>query len=122
VNRVSVRPGNEPVPTGQRDIGARLLSPSEDRHFSNQDLVKVTYGNHSGVIVSLAGRARDMFVLGGRQVRFPRVVDILILPYFYSIGIAWLFFIRLLCRRIELAYCIAIVLISLNVWFNRCFR
>ena len=29
---------------------------------------------------------------------------------------AWLFSIRLLCKRMELAYCMAIVLISLNVW------
>jgi hypothetical protein len=34
---------------------------------------------------------------------------------FYSIGIAWLFSIRLLCRRIELAYCMALVFIILNV-------
>ena len=36
---------------------------------------------------------------------------------YYSVGIAWLFSIRLLCRRIELAYCMAMVFISLNVWF-----
>jgi hypothetical protein len=35
--------------------------------------------------------------------------------FFYSIGIAWLFSIRLLCRRIELAYCMALVFITLNV-------
>ena len=33
----------------------------------------------------------------------------------YFVGIAWLFSIRLLCRRIELAYCMAMVFISLNV-------
>ena len=38
---------------------------------------------------------------------------------YYSVGIAWLFSIRLLCRRIELAYCMAIVFISLNVCFTR---
>jgi hypothetical protein len=36
---------------------------------------------------------------------------------FYSVGIAWLFSICLLCRRIELACCMAIVFISLNVCF-----
>jgi hypothetical protein len=36
---------------------------------------------------------------------------------YYYVGIAWLFSIRLLCRRIELAYCMAMVFISLNVWF-----
>ena len=33
-------------------------------------------------------------------------------------GIAWLFSIRLLCRRIELAYCMAIVFIALNVFLT----
>ena len=36
-------------------------------------------------------------------------------PSFYSIGIDWLFSICLLCRRIDPAYCIAIVFIALNV-------
>jgi hypothetical protein len=36
VNRVYVRLVNGPVPTGQRDIGTRLLSSFENRHFSNQ--------------------------------------------------------------------------------------
>ena len=35
--------------------------------------------------------------------------------YFYSAGIGWLFSIRLLCRRIDAAYCIAIVFIVLKV-------
>ena len=37
----------------------------------------------------------------------------------YYVGIAWLFSIRLLCRRIELACCMAIVFISLNVCFTK---
>ena len=41
--RVYVRLDNEPVPTGQRDIGTRLLSSYENRHFSNQKLVKVAH-------------------------------------------------------------------------------
>jgi len=37
VNKVSVRLDNEPVPTGQRAIGARLvLSPLGNRHYCNQ--------------------------------------------------------------------------------------
>ena len=35
------------------------------------------------------------------------------------VGIAWLFSICLLCRRIELACCMAIVFISLNVCFTK---
>jgi hypothetical protein len=38
-----------------------------------------------------------------------------ITPSFYSIGIDSLFSIRLLCRRIDPTYCIAIVFIALNV-------
>jgi hypothetical protein len=40
VNRVFVRLGNEPVPTGQRDIGTRLLSPFENRQFSDHKHVR----------------------------------------------------------------------------------
>jgi len=36
VNKVSVRLDNELVPTGQRAIGARLLSPFGNRHYSGQ--------------------------------------------------------------------------------------
>ena len=38
--------------------------------------------------------------------------------FYYSVGIAWLFSIRLLCSRIELACCMAVMLISLNVIFT----
>jgi hypothetical protein len=34
LNIVFVRLDNEPVSTGQREIGARLLSPFGNRHFS----------------------------------------------------------------------------------------
>jgi hypothetical protein len=52
VNIVSVRLDNEPMPTGQRNIGTRLLSPSGNRHFSNQKLVKVTHNSHYQVFTS----------------------------------------------------------------------
>ena len=35
VNRVYVHLDNEPMPTGQRVIGARLLSLFRNRHFNN---------------------------------------------------------------------------------------
>ena len=41
MNRVSVRIGKEPLPTGQRDFVTRLLPPFESRHFSNLEQVKV---------------------------------------------------------------------------------
>ena len=37
-----VRNVNDLVPTGQRAIGADLLFPVENRHFSDQEPVKVT--------------------------------------------------------------------------------
>ena len=33
VNEVSVRNANDPMPTGQGEIGTVLLSPFEDRHY-----------------------------------------------------------------------------------------
>ena len=36
VNKVSVRNANNPMPTGQREIGAILLSRFEDGHYSSQ--------------------------------------------------------------------------------------
>jgi len=36
MNKVSVHLNNEPVSTGQRAIGARLLSPFENRHYCDQ--------------------------------------------------------------------------------------
>ena len=35
VNKVSVRNVNDPMPTGQGDIGAILLSPFKDGHYSD---------------------------------------------------------------------------------------
>ena len=46
VNRLSLRLGNEPVPTGQRCVGTRLLSPFKNRHSSNQKLVTTTHINY----------------------------------------------------------------------------
>jgi hypothetical protein len=46
------------------------------------------------------------------QINIGRYYDL----FCYSVGIAWLFSIRLLCKRIELAYCMAIMFIFLNVW------
>jgi hypothetical protein len=46
VNRVFVRLGNEPVPTGQRGVGAKLLS-FENRHFSDQTHGIVALSNSS---------------------------------------------------------------------------
>jgi hypothetical protein len=49
-------------------------------------------------------------------------IFIFIFILFYSIGIAWLFSIHLLCRRIELAYCMALVFIILNVCLTAVFE
>ena len=46
VNRVYVRLGNEPMPTMQRSVGTRLLSPFENRHFNNLKHVAVTHSNY----------------------------------------------------------------------------
>ena len=40
--KMYVRNVNDLVPTGQRAIGADLLFPVENRHFSDQEPVKVT--------------------------------------------------------------------------------
>jgi hypothetical protein len=37
VNKVSVRNANHPMPTGQGEVGTKLLSPFEDGHYSNQE-------------------------------------------------------------------------------------
>ena len=46
MNRVYVRLGNEPMPTMQRSVGTRLLSPFENRHFNNLKHVAVTHSNY----------------------------------------------------------------------------
>jgi hypothetical protein len=37
MNKVSVRNANNPMPTGQGEVGTKLLSPFEDGHYSNQE-------------------------------------------------------------------------------------
>ena len=46
VNRVSVHLGNESMPTGQRNVGTRLLPPFENGHFSSHEFVTIARINY----------------------------------------------------------------------------
>ena len=46
MNRVSVRNANDPMPTGQREVGTILLSSSKDGHHRSQNNIKIARRNH----------------------------------------------------------------------------
>ena len=75
MNIVFVRLDNEPVPTGQRDIGTRLLSPSKDRHFSNHALVRVPHISLLTNIYVILVVYFEVYLVGGCQVMVPRLVS-----------------------------------------------
>ena len=69
MNKVSVRLDNEPVSTGQRAIGARILSPFENRHFTDHKLIIVAHSGYYRVVMPML--RYKLYMVGcddGRQV------------------------------------------------------
>ena len=69
MNRVYVRLGNEPMPARQRSIGTRLLSPFENRHFTDQKLIIVAHSGYYRVVMPML--RYKLYMVGcddGRQV------------------------------------------------------
>ena len=73
VNKVSVRNANDPMPTGQGEVGTILLSLFEDGHYSSQKTNMVTHHN-VWPIVKFVFKV-EVFCFGCRQVMIPWLVE-----------------------------------------------